>query len=96
MSPSDETGIERHVRQVLLLGLYASAGAAAAGLILSLSGVALGDSVIRFGLALLVASPIARLTASFATGMRRRDHLLTWAAALVLAAMVVSLLLHGT
>jgi hypothetical protein len=95
MSEPRDTAFDRRVNQTLLVGLYLSAGTAGAGLLLSFAGVGWSDALIRLGLALLIASPVVRLIASLATAVRTRDHLLAWSAAVVLAAMVVSLVLHA-
>jgi hypothetical protein len=54
--------------------LIASAAALAAGLVLHLAGVALGDRVITGGLVALVAIPVANTIAAVVNEVRRNDQ----------------------
>jgi len=60
------------------------------GLVLSVAGVT-APWLIDVGLMLLMAIPISRIVAAFVDAVRRGDRLLSWATAIVLIVMAVTL-----
>jgi uncharacterized membrane protein len=92
MRPQNFDRLERQISRVLTVGLIVSGTALGLGLLLSLFELPGGGPVLGFGLAVLLAIPVARIAASFADAIRRRDALLALSTALVLLTMTVTLL----
>jgi len=82
--------LEHQIGALLRVGVVLSASALAIGLLLSVTGVADADLVMRAGLVLLMAIPVARILASFVDALRRGDRLLSGATAFVLVVMVLT------
>jgi uncharacterized membrane protein len=82
--------LEHQIGQLLRLGVALSAAALATGLVCSLGGLVVGDAIMRAGLLLLMAIPVARILASFVDALRRGDRLLAGATAFVLVVMALT------
>lgn len=91
MSAPDFSRLEHTITRVLRVGLAASATVLAAGLVLSLMAVPYAERLLEAGLVLLMAIPISRIVAAFVDALRRRDRLLSWATAIVLIVMAITL-----
>jgi uncharacterized membrane protein len=88
--------LEHQIGRLLRAGVLVSATALAAGL--ALAAVAGGHGskpLLNAGLLLLIAIPITRIIASFIDAVRRRDTLLTWSTAAVLAVLTL-LVIYST
>ena len=92
MTDRDLTTLEHSIGRLLRIGVGVSGSALAAGLIMWLAAADAADSVIRLGLLLLIAVPVARIIASFVDALRRRDRLLSWATGIVLLIMFSTIL----
>jgi uncharacterized membrane protein len=82
--------LERQLGGLLRVGVAVSATALALGLVVALSGIGVGDQIMRGGLVLLMAIPITRIAASFVDAVRRGDRLLAGATAFVLVVMALT------
>jgi uncharacterized membrane protein len=96
MTPPDTNRLEAHVGRVLRLGALLSAAILAVGLALhiALPASPVPDLILRAGLIILIATPVARVVASVVDYTLQRDWLF---AALTFAVLVVLLgsLLYG-
>jgi uncharacterized membrane protein len=84
------SALEDQIGRILRLGVGVSTAVLAMGLALWLTG---GPSagLLKAGLILLMAIPIARILASFLNSIRRRDRLLSWSTAAVLVVLSVTI-----
>jgi uncharacterized membrane protein len=94
--PPDTNRLETHVGRVLRAGALLSTSVLVVGLVLRVALPASGvpDTILRAGLIILIATPVARVVASVIDYTLQRDWLF---AALTLAVLVVLLgsLLYG-
>jgi uncharacterized membrane protein len=90
MPGPDLSRLEHQIGRVLRVGVALSAALLALGLVFSVGGLAAGDAIMRGGLLLLMAIPVARILASFIDAVRRGDRLLGTATAFVLVVMALT------
>jgi uncharacterized membrane protein len=94
--PGDTSRLEARIGRLLRAGALTSAAVLLVGLGLNLAAPASGlaDPILRGGLVILIATPVARVVASVVDYTRQRDHLF---AVLTFAVLVVLLgsLLYG-
>jgi uncharacterized membrane protein len=83
--------LEHQIGRLLRVGVALSAAALATGLVCSLTGLPIGDTIMRAGLILLMAIPVTRIIASCVDALRRDDRLLAGATAFVLVVMVLTI-----
>lgn len=84
MTKEELRGLEAAIGRILRFGVAASAVLLTSGLVLWLSEADNAGAVLNAGLVVLMAVPIARILASFADALVRRDRLLGWATGIVL------------
>jgi uncharacterized membrane protein len=91
MPEPELTRLEHQIGRLLRIGVATSAAALGVGLVCALVGMPVGDAIMRGGLILLMAIPVARILASCVDALRRHDHLLAGATAFVLVVMVLTI-----
>ena len=85
--------LERHLGRVLIAGVFASAAALAAGLLLFLlSPGVLSGRLLALGLIILMATPMLRVVVSVAEYARMRDWFFVATTLVVLAELAVTVL----
>ncbi len=93
MNPQDMLRLQTQIGLVLRFGAGAAAVVLVTGLALWALALPAADTVLAAGLILLMAIPVTRIAASLIEAIRRRDHLLIWSTAIVLAVMAFTLVL---
>ena len=92
MDTADLSRLEEQIGRLLRVGVVLCAMALGLGLVLAFAGNAWASSLLRVGLAILMAIPVTRIAASFFDALRRRDALLAFSTAIVLLVMALTLL----
>jgi uncharacterized membrane protein len=94
MTTRDAAGMERHLGRVLAAGLGLAVVVLAAGLLMALAGVMPGtaDRILRAGLMILMATPVARVAAAALEYAIERDWAFLAITLSVLAVLFMSLL----
>lgn len=92
MSDKDLTRLEHQIRRLLRVGVVLTAAALTGGLVLFFAGMSAATFLLDAGLILLMAIPVARIVASLADSIRRRDRLLVWSTTFVLIVMAATLI----
>lgn len=91
MSVGELSKLEDRIGRILRLGVVGSTAVLTIGLALWFAGTAGADALLKAGLVLLMAIPIARILTSFLDAVRRRDRLLSWSTAAVLLILSVTI-----
>jgi uncharacterized membrane protein len=91
MTNGEFSRLEETITRVLRIGLALSASVLGLGLALAIAAVPYARVTLEAGLVLLMTIPIARIVASFVDARRRGDGLLSWATAIVLIVMAITL-----
>jgi uncharacterized membrane protein len=84
VSDRELSTLEDRIGRILRLGVLACTTVLSIGLLLWFAGARAAVHLLDAGLVLLMTIPIARILASFADAIHRRDRLLSWATAAVL------------
>ena len=92
MTATEFDRLEHLIGRLLSAGVALCSAVLAIGLVLSFMRSPFADAVIRAGLVVLIATPVARILASLIDAVRRRDKLLVWATAIVLGIMAATML----
>jgi uncharacterized membrane protein len=88
MSAEPAPALDRRVAFLLHTGTWLASAVIAVGLVLPA-----GAGVVKAGIALFVALPIARVTVMLVDFLRRRDHRIAVIAALVLTVILLGIVL---
>ena len=91
MTDPDLTSLELRIGRLLRIGVAASSALFAFGLAAWWSRLGAADRILEAGVILLLALPILRIVTACVDAVRRRDRLLGWATALVLAVLAMSI-----
>jgi uncharacterized membrane protein len=83
--------LEHQIGRLLMVGVWISALALFAGLVMWFAGMPHADRVLACGLILLMAIPVARIATSLVDAIRRHDRLLAWSTATVLTVLAILL-----
>ncbi|HYF78459.1 MAG TPA: DUF1634 domain-containing protein [Symbiobacteriaceae bacterium] len=77
--------------RLLRIGSMIAAGLMAAGIVLMVTGVALGGTLVLAGLLTLVSTPVIRVLAAMIVFLRERDYLFAGFCAVVILSLAVGM-----